>query len=267
MATNKNTWEGNEAIQLASQVILELDNINELNIENWIFYNDIDVMDFCAKPKKFTLLNEYITEIYIFGYEYLLDKHFPMSVINSLTNILEFYRIDFSSVGECEFLGSDDNDLTGEEFEQVEDYAKDLFDFFIPKLSSVIVHETFTILYMNKTFLFEFNSQLAEVIREFKVTNYPTQLKKDGVINRTYFPEWLKKGIKFRDRGRCQICGTDLTRIFQNDNAENYDHIIPLELHGSNDPTNIQLTCEGCNKSKGARNTEFINSFSAFWNL
>jgi len=31
---------------------------------------------------------------------------------------------------------------------------------------------------------------------------------------------------------------------------ENFDHIIPLNCGGNNDPSNWQLTCESCNKSK-----------------
>lgn len=263
---NKNTWEGNEAIGFASQVILELDNINEFNLEKWVYYNNINVLDFCARPQKFTLLHEYIKDLYIFHNDYLLDKHFPMEVINNLTKLLDFYNIDYSTVGEFEYIGFSDDELPID-YLIAEDYAKKIWHLFEEKLMMVIINEIFTILYMNKSFLFEFNSQLSEIINKLQASDYPTQLKKDGVLYRSNFPSWLKNGIRFRDRGRCQICGTDLTQIFQNDNAENYDHIIPLELHGTNDPTNIQLTCETCNKSKGARSMRYINSFSAYWNL
>lgn len=258
-------WEGNAAIQLASQVILELDGLNDLNLINWIDYYNIDVMDFCAKPNKSTLLHEYIKDIDYFHLEYLLDKHFPMTVINNLTPILDFFGLDYSSIGES--IGLIDIDILDDSSDKAEEYARLLLKFYVENLSSVIVNEAFTILFMNKNFLFKFNSQLSEAIRELKVTDYPKLLKKDGVIKRVDFPSWLKKGVTYRDKGRCQLCGTDLTRIFQNDNPENYDHIIPLELNGSNDPTNIQLTCEKCNKGKGARNKNYVNSFSAFWNL
>lgn len=263
---NKNTWEGNEAIRFASQVISELENINQFDLEHWVEYYDVNVMDFCAKPQKFTLLHAYIKDIYVFQIDYILDKHFPMEAINSLTRLLDFYDIDYSSVGEFEYVGLSDDELPIS-YELAEKYADKLWRFYQEKLMLVIINEIFTILYMNKTFLFEFNSQLSEIIGDLEASQYPTQLKKDGVFYRSSFPTWLKNGIRFRDRGRCQICGTDLTQIFQNDNAENYDHIIPLELHGTNDPTNIQLTCETCNKSKGARNMRHVNSFAAFWNI
>ncbi|WP_423734460.1 HNH endonuclease [Bacillus cereus] len=112
---------------------------------------------------------------------------------------------------------------------------------------------------MNNNFLYKFNLQLSEKIRKLKVSEFPSVLKKEVFIVRGCFPVWLKDGVKFRYKGRCQICGTDLARTFNRDSTENYDHIIPLELNGSNDPINIQLTCESCSKSKGARNTKFVN--------
>ncbi|KAB2364218.1 hypothetical protein F8517_25270 [Bacillus thuringiensis] len=263
---NRFEWEGNAAITLAAQVVMELDNINELDVRNWIDLYEIDIKEFCVKPQKFTILHQYIEDIYVFGVDYILDKHFPGSVIGELIPIFDFYKVDYSCVGKLneEWLKEE---CSGESFEESEEYANQLWLFFKGTLLRVLVHEVFTILYMNKNFLYEFNLQLSEKIRELKVSEFPSILKKNGVIARGRFPVWLKDGVKFRDKGRCQICGTDLTRTFNRDSAENYDHIIPLELNGSNDPINIQLTCESCNKSKGARNTKFVNSYAPFWEL
>ncbi|MFR6181439.1 MAG: HNH endonuclease [Flavonifractor plautii] len=46
-----------------------------------------------------------------------------------------------------------------------------------------------------------------------------------------------------------------------------YDHIIPLKMGGNNDPSNWQLTCERCNKSKGARSSDFKNIVFPFWEI
>lgn len=51
-----------------------------------------------------------------------------------------------------------------------------------------------------------------------------------------------KKVVFARDDGSCQCCGN-------NDNLE-YDHIIPFSCGGNNEPSNIQLLCQRCNRSK-----------------
>ena len=70
-----------------------------------------------------------------------------------------------------------------------------------------------------------------------------------------------------RDKGRCQLCGCDVSGILRTDVKYNIDHIVPLKCGGINDPINLQLSCEHCNKSKGARSTKFNNIASPFWRL
>lgn len=48
-----------------------------------------------------------------------------------------------------------------------------------------------------------------------------------------------------RDQGRCVSCGSQ--------NRLEFDHIIPIAEGGGNTERNIQLLCEPCNRSKGAR--------------
>lgn len=270
MAINKTkqSLNGNEAIKMAAHMIDELDGINNLRVSEWIEYSDVDFMDKCAKPQRKTLLHEYIEFIYYFQNEYTLDKHFPMAVINSLVELLDLYQIDYSKIGQFDKVGYEEDELESDEFEKAEKYAKELLQFFEKELGTVIVDDIFTVLFANKHFLFEFNSQVMELVEELTLANHPDYLKKDGVIKRcTYIPQWLKTGVFMRDKGRCQICGTDLTKLLHIDNQENYDHIIPLENGGTNDPTNFQLTCERCNKSKGARSMDFNSFGSRFWVL
>jgi 5-methylcytosine-specific restriction endonuclease McrA len=48
-----------------------------------------------------------------------------------------------------------------------------------------------------------------------------------------------------RDDFRCQHCGV---RRFLT-----VDHILPVGLGGTNDPSNLQTLCNSCNCSKGGR--------------
>ncbi len=61
------------------------------------------------------------------------------------------------------------------------------------------------------------------------------------------YEEWL--ALVDVHGGRCLCCGT----------KENItvDHIIPLSLGGSNDISNIQPLCEGCNLLKGQGATDY----------
>jgi hypothetical protein len=54
----------------------------------------------------------------------------------------------------------------------------------------------------------------------------------------------VKTFVWQRDGGRCVRCGTDA--------ALEFDHVIPLALGGSSTARNLQLLCEGCNRTKGA---------------
>lgn len=47
---------------------------------------------------------------------------------------------------------------------------------------------------------------------------------------------------------RCPYCQADLRKV-----KRHIDHIMPIARGGSNDKTNIQILCEPCNRSKGAK--------------
>lgn len=64
----------------------------------------------------------------------------------------------------------------------------------------------------------------------------------DKVVRRDPIPEDVQLFVWQRDKGRCVKCGN-------NENLE-YDHIIPVSKGGANTARNIQLLCEGCNRSK-----------------
>jgi hypothetical protein len=63
-----------------------------------------------------------------------------------------------------------------------------------------------------------------------------------GFSQNRYIPETTKKIVYTRDSGKCQCCGSTI-------NLE-YDHVTPFSCGGSNEPSNIQLLCQECNRSK-----------------
>ena len=265
MKKRESHWHGTNAIMNASQVILELEGINGQLLSDCIDPTEVSFIQKCAKPNKKTILHDYIEDVYYFQLEYVLDKHFPMEIIKDLKELLDFYHVDFSELGDFQYFEYEDEDLDYEETIVAEEYAWKLLKFFWENIGELVVDDIFTVLYGNRHFMFEFNTQLAEIVLKLKHNDYPDYLKKDGVFKRGYIPKWLQNGVFMRDKGRCQVCSVNLSKILNIDDNENYDHIIPLEIGGTNDPVNFQLTCERCNKSKGAKNIGFNSLANRYW--
>ena len=59
---------------------------------------------------------------------------------------------------------------------------------------------------------------------------------------------WYGDQLQWQD-GKCAGCSGKFTSAFK----PTMDHIVPLKKGGDNDPTNLQLLCQPCNASKGAR--------------
>ena len=131
----------------------------------------------------------------------------------------------------------------------------DSFFEFFNVISDEIVH----ILFSNMAFLVKFNQRMSYIIENYnkeytfdKIPFPEDRMNEDGTIKRCYIPEWVKKAVFYRDYGHCVFCGCDLTNTISTLPDINYDHIVPLHKYGTNDPCNIQLCCEKCNKGKGS---------------
>ncbi len=132
------------------------------------------------------------------------------------------------------------------------------------ELFCLMADEAFHILFYNRNFLVEFNKLVAETVKE---TEYPSEkLTGKGRLKRVRIPEWLRTAIFHRDKGRCVYCNTDLTNIVNTITQKNFDHMVPLDLFGANDPCNIQLTCESCNKSKSNKDSSTSFKYQLWWN-
>lgn len=126
-----------------------------------------------------------------------------------------------------------------------------------------MAEEVFYILFANRSFLLDFNNIVAQTVLD---TEYPAHLTtKKGTLKRTAIPQWVKKAVYHREKGRCVFCNCDLTGLINIYNNSNYDHIVPLDLYGANDPCNIQLSCESCNRSKTNKEGTTSNRYMPWW--
>lgn len=139
----------------------------------------------------------------------------------------------------CEWIEDKEYELLEDAFYE---YLSELW--FFDKYENVvnkIADEMFYILFLNRNFLLLFN--------------YYISLIHDSISQHIYIPKWVKNAVFYRDRGRCVLCGKDLsgTMAIIEYNKVHYDHIVPLDQGGINDVSNIQLLCEKCNLTKGTK--------------
>lgn len=127
--------------------------------------------------------------------------------------------------------------------------------------------EVFHLLFANRAFLLQFNLSLADFLKSRKVNVPPEYLDQKGVLKRqAYLPPWVKKAIYYRDQGQCVLCQRDLSGLLSTDQRIHVDHIVPLNLWGSNDPSNLQLLCEDCNLRKSGISANTATRYHPWWN-
>lgn len=146
------------------------------------------------------------------------------------------------------------------------------------ELFDCMADEVFHILFANRNFLIRFNLLVAKTVEATITKSFPFEqytdprahypkdkLSSKERIKRRSIPSWVKNAVFHRDKGRCVYCNTDLTGVVNSLTAKNYDHMVPLDLFGTNDPCNIQLTCETCNKSKSNRFSSTGFRYHPWW--
>lgn len=149
-----------------------------------------------------------------------------------------------------------------------EDYVKSNAS----KIDDLIIHSAFQVVFRDRKFLHDFHVELSEFIEDYIDDireAYPECITQKKRIKRQRFPKWLTDAVFFRDMGTCTNpeCRCDLSNLLRTQNQIHLDHIVPLDLFGSNDATNFQLLCSTCNTSKGARSTASSSVNAPFWNM
>lgn len=213
------------------------------------FYMDENVLKAGIKPQKFTLLHDYISYRLQFGFDYILKK--------TGSDFYDEIYVEFDSFNAVY--------VKHEEYSE-SDYRSYLNDIYNRFVHSFLVYSTFDILYSDRSTMLRFSENIALEIRKLKFIDYPLYLLRDGVMKRySSWPAWLKKALIQRESGSCAICYRDLTGVIANNAETAIDHLVPLNMGGTNDPTNLQLLCKECNTNKGGNKTTTSDSYPPFW--
>ena len=129
-----------------------------------------------------------------------------------------------------------------------------------------ITEEVFFLLFANRRFLVIFNQSVATYLASDDVVIPAEFLTPRGRLRRqSYIPTWVKKAVYCRDHGRCVLCGRDLTNLLSTNRHTHYDHIVPLNLWGINDPCNLQLLCGQCNLEKSGSAVQSRYAYPPWW--
>jgi HNH endonuclease len=205
-------------------------------------------------PSKWTLLHQFIQDRYwesrILGFEHENNDALDLVVYEYLI-ILDGYEIDHDI-----YVSEVDEDIMNDAVNKLREL--------IPVRR--IVHETFQLLFSDRGFLTEFNKLVAETVKSLEKIEYPDLLKKNGVLYRKTLPKWTQRGVFYRDRGRCIQCYKDLSGVMVSGEEVHYDHIVPLAVGGTNDPSNFQLLCCKCNLAKSVK-TFSTDKYPVYWSL
>ncbi|QQQ65110.1 HNH endonuclease [Pseudoalteromonas sp. GCY] len=234
--------DGYGAADIVVKTISDIENSDWKNLElDMLGCSELEhLLEHIIKWNKTTILHEAIYNIIYAGIEWYAGKIEYEEFIKEYADIITRNRIK----GGLEIINSgfSEQSLDDNYWETVETISKTLTD------------AAFIILFGDRDFLYKFQLFLRGIVKKSLQGEFPDLLKKDGVLKRprTQPPQWLKKAVFHRDKGKCQLCGKDLTGFYAIENI-NLDHMIPLEDSGNSDPTNFQLTCEHCNKSKGKK--------------
>jgi hypothetical protein len=198
------------------------------------------------RPQRDTLLHLFLRRVYRLSYVEAFEHH-----RNDMLDII---------VGEYEAVLRY-NDVRFRAFKLPPEVSSDYEDVALRRIAylrgklpvSRIAQDTFQLLFRDRLFLIAFNRALAHGNGRPRV-------------RRLAVPHWLRRGVFYRDNGRCVTCARDLTGADILGDAVHFDHMVPIAVGGCNDPTNFQLLCDGCNRKKAVTTTT-SDRYPLFWSV
>ncbi|HEU0178695.1 MAG TPA: HNH endonuclease [Blastocatellia bacterium] len=228
-------------------------------------WNSPEILNCLVKYSKTSLLHYYIWAMIStwVSRNYRKDGDcYDMDDITDIDDTLTAYDIPHQSFESyCSLKVPDEDDDPSDDFYNWHLSQKEAFYEMWEKMTE----EVFYLLFGNRAFLLKFNLAVSQYLQTGVVRIPLSFTDKKGVIKRQHVPTWVKKAVYCRDRARCVFCNKDLSGILCTDRRSHYDHIVPLNLWGINDPCNLQLLCDTCNlqKSGGQAETGFL--YSVWW--
>ncbi|WP_161599833.1 HNH endonuclease [Roseibium sediminis] len=135
----------------------------------------------------------------------------------------------------------------------------------IDRVCEDICKQVFHVLFSNRRTLTAFGCLVGDYVLNTSSAFVPDAFNDKGFLRRASIPTWAKSAVFHRDKGRCVLCKVDLTRQFSQKAKIHYDHIVPLARGGMNCVTNLQLTCSGCNTSKGGRSSRTSHEYESWY--
>lgn len=233
------------------------------NFNFWNFSGELFVQS-ALKFNKISLLHIYVSStLYCYYMRYFRKNGdcIEDDDVEMWIDLLKEYGIKLKRTGYN--VDKYDADAALKSFEKNESTFLKFFD--------VIAEEVVHILFNDKHFLVQFNRLVRNVLIDENgtysdIVNWPEGARnEDGTLKRCAIPQWVKQAVYHRDKGHCVFCNKDITGLVNTLSNKNFDHIIPLKDYGTNDPCNIQLTCETCNKSKGGKDKVPEYKYQSWW--
>ncbi|SEP36801.1 HNH endonuclease [Mucilaginibacter sp. OK283] len=251
-----------------------IDNILTGDVELIGFISDFfnDNYEFLKPFQKFSALHQFI--------QYIIFRFLYEDMTNHDEKVFELFKIDgkLPRLYAERLLDEYGIGYSFDEFEEtapinylkIERYHDDLMlAGYLEELCEKISHEVFYILFNNRDLLIRFNQIVADHVTgldggffdEEHDCNLGNLFKSPGMLKRVAIPNWCKEAVYFREKGRCCLCGTDITALLRSNNKRHFDHMVPLFYGGINDVSNIQLLCAICNLKKGRKDIETSNFY------
>ena len=166
--------------------------------EDFVDYQDSLFAEGVGLPQKHTLLHVFLENLEAVSLEPALWNISHSENFEFLESYLRVAGVKLPA-----WFREDDIDNHSEE-------VKALF----PCAVATAAQSAFEILFNDREFLYEFQLQLKEVIQRDDTPHPAKYYEDNGRVKRPgYLPQWLRKAVYLRDRGRCQHCFKDVSGI------------------------------------------------------